>query len=286
MDPSISKVVEEGLWQLVAAFEGSADAFNAPFSAASADPKLEARYASRSFERISVSSIDLAALTKIESELHRYLADRGVEGEGRTALEQLCHLQQLVRALRSDVVGRAVAVLEVGFNEGHSACAILAARHDVSLVSFDIGEHTSVAAAKAFVDARFPGRHTLIVGDSITTVPAHEQVLRCRAAAEASSGSAAAVAFFELCFIDGGHALEVARADLRNCARLAARVVMDDLCPAVYWGRGPSEAWAEAIDDGRIVAEELYECSIAAGEEPRRAWGVGTFAPKTRFRER
>ena len=261
-------LVATGLWTRIASFEGSADAFNAPFTAVSADPKLVARFAQCSFDRIAVAGSDRLALSKLESELSACLAERGVGGEGRTALEQMCHLQQIVRALRSESSDGSVAVLEVGFNEGHSACAILAARPDVCVVSFDIGKHASVAVAKAFVDARFPGRHQLIVGDSTTSVPSYEPARRCR------DGTVA----FEICFIDGGHALEVARADLSNCARLARVVIMDDLDPAVFWGRGPSEAWAEAIDDGRIVDEALYECSVAPGEGPRRAWGVGTFA--------
>jgi predicted O-methyltransferase YrrM len=109
-------------------------------------------------------------------------------------------------------------ILEIGFNAGHSADLFLRTNPAASLVSFDLGSHDYVAHAKAYIDATYPGRHTLILGNSMETVPAY---------AAANPG-----AIFDLFFIDGGHYAPVPAADLANCLALAvpgATIVMDDV---------------------------------------------------------
>ena len=111
-------------------------------------------------------------------------------------------------------------ILRIGFNAGHSSYVFLGARPDITVVSFDLGEHAFVAKAKAFMDGKFPGRHTLVLGDSRETIP--------RYSAEHRSAT------FDLIFIDGDHDhdYDVAVADLLNCramARPSGLVVMDDL---------------------------------------------------------
>jgi predicted O-methyltransferase YrrM len=91
-----------------------------------------------------------------------------------------------------------------------------------------LGEHRSSRIAKKLIDERFPGRHTLICGDSRKTVPefkASNPDLR-----------------FDLVFIDGGHDYEVPKADLLNMRELASEgtaVILDDLIPWFAFGRGP-----------------------------------------------
>lgn len=109
-------------------------------------------------------------------------------------------------------------ILRIGFNAGHSSYVFLGARPDITVVSFDLGGHAFVAKAKAFMDGKFPGRHTLALGDSRETIP--------RYSAEHRSAT------FDLIFIDGDHDDDVAVADLLNCramARPSGLVVMDDL---------------------------------------------------------
>ncbi|MEH3156256.1 MAG: class I SAM-dependent methyltransferase [Gordonia paraffinivorans] len=160
-------------------------------------------------------------------------------------------------------------VVEIGFNAGFSSHAFLSAHADVVVTSFDLGEHAYGSRAKAQIDADFPGRHTLITGDSLTTVPEY---------AETHPGET-----FDLVFIDGGHTYEVAAADIRNMARLADEdtiLVIDDLLPHRLWGEGVIKAWDEAVETGVVAQTTLYADGVevdAVGPDAARAWAVGRY---------
>jgi hypothetical protein len=141
------------------------------------------------------------------------------------------------------------------------------------VVSFDIGTHTYIGAAKANIDRLFPGRHTLIIGDSREAVPRYH---------DEHPGDQ-----FDLVFIDGGHEYAIARADLENFRALSHRgttIIMDDLIPWMPWGKGPFQAWADAQSDGLLVQESLLidgHYVDAITPPARRAWGVGHYVMKT-----
>lgn len=166
-------------------------------------------------------------------------------------------------------------VMEIGFNTGHSAYLFLATCPEAKMVSFDLGDHDYVAVAKALIDRLFPGRHELITGDSTETVP--------RYVAEHEGRR------FELCYVDGGHDYDVARADLFNCQALAAEralVVMDDLVPSEAFGKGPVRAWEEAATAGIIAEPLVVENGVPlVGSGPEAvtpgtfAWGVARYHP-------
>ncbi len=137
-------------------------------------------------------------------------------------------------------------IAEVGFNGGHSSYVFLDSRPDVRVTSFDLGEHEYVNRAKSVIDNLFPGRHELVIGDSRVTVPAF--------AADRPDQH------FDLIYIDGGHDLNVARADIENCRLFATDrtiVVMDDLEPDKEWGMGPVSAWLAAQSEGLIHQDVL-----------------------------
>ena len=69
-------------------------------------------------------------------------------------------------------------ICEVGFNAGFSSWAFLDASPDTTVVSFDLAAYAYSAAAKAHIDEHFPGRHTLIQGDSHTTIAAYAKDLK------------------------------------------------------------------------------------------------------------
>ena len=109
-------------------------------------------------------------------------------------------------------------VIETGFNGGHSAAAFLTASPDVRVVSFDIERWDYVRDAKALIDELYPGRHTLICGDSRQTLPQYSH---------ANPDTSADIAF-----IDGGHFGDVPWSDATNALKLLRHgglLVMDDV---------------------------------------------------------
>jgi predicted O-methyltransferase YrrM len=199
------------------------------------------------------------------AELHRSLGLQVLAMEGFIKLEQARYLHELVvnqPAVRT--------VLEIGFNAGHSSYVFLDARPDVQVVSFDLGEHSYVSRAKEFIDKKFPGRHELILGDSMVTVPRY-----ARANPEAA---------FDLAFIDGGHDYEVAIADLRNCHQLVVQdglVVLDDMLEWRTWGIGPVRAWHEVCEEGIVTPVELVQdgqpVESIAKKPGTGAWALGRY---------
>jgi predicted O-methyltransferase YrrM len=199
-------------------------------------------------------------------ELTEYLTSRGVEiVEGSTSEEERRYLARVAREVGALSVG------EVGFNAGYSAHALLESKPDLTLVSFDIGKHACVQPAKEFIDQKFPGRHTLILGDSRETVSQYQVETP-----------------FDLVFIDGGHSYGVAKADILNLRRLCrpeATVVMDDVIPWKTWGIGPALAWWVMKFRGVVTQEELYK----DGSKVRRvrppgnhAWARGQYTDDPR----
>jgi predicted O-methyltransferase YrrM len=130
-------------------------------------------------------------------------------------------------------------ILEIGFNAGHSAHTFLS--HSLAHVtSFDLNIRGSVVHGKQYIDQKFPGRHTLILGDSTVTIPAFSEANPTRT--------------FDLIFIDGGHTYDIAIADILNCKKLSHTntiVVIDDVVLSdqhqMEWSVGPSKAWIDAI---------------------------------------
>ena len=169
-------------------------------------------------------------------DLDVYLAESrnsDFEGHSGTIVEQSLNYQRLIRDPSIKTA------MEIGFNAGHSARNYLQANPSLTLVSFDIGKFSGVYVGKKYIDEEFPGRHTLIIGDSTKTVPQY---------IKDNPGKT-----FDYIFIDGGHDYDTAKADLTNCWHLAHKntlVVLDDAFYITYaiWSHVPgvSVAWYEA----------------------------------------
>ena len=144
------------------------------------------------------------------------------------------------------VAKEAKQILEIGFNAGHSSELFLNLNSEITVVSFDLGIYDSVLVGKEYIDKKFPGRHTLILGDSTQTVPKYSQ--------ENPNMK------FDFIFIDGGHEYSIAKADLDNCRVLADNntiVAIDDTIFTSYdwmhfYNKGPTKAWIEGINSGLV----------------------------------
>lgn len=96
-------------------------------------------------------------------------------------------------------------MVEIGFNAGFSALLMLTANPNLKLTSVDICEHKYTEPCFDYLASVFPGRITLVKGDSTQVL---EDVLQND---KALTGY----------IIDGGHGLGVAETDLRNVIQYA-----------------------------------------------------------------
>jgi predicted O-methyltransferase YrrM len=168
-------------------------------------------------------------------------------------------LTSLVRGLRDKA-----ALLEIGFNAGHSSVLFLAENTTLHVHSFDMNRHGCVASGKEYIEANFPGRHRLVQGDSRLTVPQFFKVSPHR--------------MFDVIFIDGGHDFDNALSDLRNCRNLARAetiLLVDDTIEnpewRTDWSIGPTKAWKKMVADSLV--DEIGHYDFAPG----RGMSVGRY---------
>jgi len=153
-------------------------------------------------------------------------------------------------------------VMEIGFNAGHSAEIFLQNNKELILTSFDLGEHDYGKPAKEYIDATYPNRHNLILGDSRTTIPIYLQNNKDTK--------------FDIIFIDGGHAYEISNADMENCFHLAHKetiVILDDTIFTNGWEAfytiGPTRTWTEHLQQNKIIELNRKDYYLGHG----MSWG-------------
>ena len=156
-------------------------------------------------------------------------------------------------------------IMEIGFNAGHSAELFLSSNPNANIVSFDIGIHNYLKLGKEFIDENYPNRHTLIIGNSLNTVPEYFKKENKK---------------FDLIFIDGDHTYETAIQDLLNCKNLAhdkTIVIMDDTMNnknwIQNWNIGPNRAWKEVIENNIVTEVDTNDFSSGRGQ----SWGYYNF---------
>jgi O-methyltransferase len=192
-----------------------------------------------------------------------YLQSKGYnrfEGYSQQVPEQV---KDLINLVKSDSVKN---IMEIGFNAGHSAEIILQSNKNAKLVSFDLGYYGYNLVAKEYIDTTFPGRHTLILGNSVTEVP--------KFTLENPNAK------FDIIFVDGGHEYSVANSDLENCFKLAHKdtiVILDDTMFVKEWvqayNEGPNRTWTEHLDSNRV--SEICRKDYCNGRG--MAWGKYVF---------
>lgn len=210
------------------------------------------------------ASLEVCAYNRPVDDMISFLARRGqLPSEGSSSPEQQDYLRLLVSQLNARLVG------EIGFNAGISSLAFLNGNSRLRVISFDIGHHQVVRHAKEFIDKHYAGRHELVIGDSKLMVPKYAREHPDFA--------------FDLVFVDGGHDLMTASADIVNLRLLCnpgAGIVVDDLTPWLDWGAGPTAAWHEAVRQGLIVPIEMFKDGqrVHSIEPPgQKAWAFGLY---------
>lgn len=189
--------------------------------------------------------------------INSYLNSKGFgDFEGNTN-DVVGQVEDLIGLSNSD---NAINVMEIGFNAGHSAEVFLKNNRNLSLTSFDIGTHEYVTAAKEYIDRTYPNRHTLVIGNSTSSIPSFARSHATK---------------FDVIFIDGGHDYETANADLSNCLHLAHKdtiVILDDtlfsgsLPPCTV---GPTRTWTEHLQAKKINELERKDYGNGRG----MVWG-------------
>ena len=96
-------------------------------------------------------------------------------------------------------------IVEIGFNAGFSALLMLTANPGLKLTCVDICEHKYVEPCFGYIESAFPGRITLVKGDSTKVL------------AEVLQSNKDLTGYI----IDGGHGLAVADQDLQNVIQYA-----------------------------------------------------------------
>lgn len=159
-----------------------------------------------------------------------------------------------------------INVMEIGFNAGHSAEVFLQNNKKLTLTSFDLGGHNYVMPAKKYIDATYPNRHTLILGDSSVTIPIYLQNNKDIK--------------FDVIFIDGGHDYQIANADMENCFHLSHKdtiVIIDDTIFTQGWEQaytiGPTRTWVEHLQQNKIVELNRKDYCVGRG----MSWGKYIF---------
>jgi len=198
-----------------------------------------------------------------------YLKNNGVDswmGNSAESIEQtndLIKVSKLVKKTNIDA-------MEIGFSAGHSAETLLKNNPNLNLVSFDIGSSYYVQTAKEYIDKEYPGRFTLIIGDSVQTVPRYINDNKGKT--------------FDLIFIDGNHEYAFAKKDIDNCKQLSNKdtiIIVDDIMYDERWEAdwtiGPTKAWKEYISDGKIIELGRNEYNKEPGKGRGMVWGKFIF---------
>jgi predicted O-methyltransferase YrrM len=148
-------------------------------------------------------------------------------------------------------------IVEIGFNAGVSAATFLASRDDIQVISFDIGMHNYVLKIKKELDKMFPGRHSLIIGDSKDVLPMINNFFNISQQP------------VDLLFVDGDHRDPMPLIDIQNALKWIGSqgvLIVDDIC-AIHGSMGVNQAVEKCLNEKKIV---LLEHKLARD----RGWGV------------
>eukprot|EP01029_Cantina_marsupialis_P017755 TRINITY_DN39_c2_g2_i1.p1 TRINITY_DN39_c2_g2~~TRINITY_DN39_c2_g2_i1.p1 ORF type:complete len:426 (-),score=127.35 TRINITY_DN39_c2_g2_i1:223-1500(-) len=178
------------------------------------------------------------------------------------------HSQEKHAKLYRDLVidNNIKSIVEIGFNAGHSARTFLDISDDVTVTSFDIMHHDYSQLSKQYIDTKYPGRHTLIAGNSTEAVPNFVNKYK--------------PAPVDLIFIDGDHRFEPALRDIVNCkgfADMRTMLIIDNVAPHRGCGFGTFYAWRRCVEMGFLNHLHHYEVEGVEKDEYSDGWTLDTY---------
>jgi hypothetical protein len=151
--------------------------------------------------------------------LDHFLKQNSKRVEGHSGLIDMQH-----RTYHSLFCHGVTSIAEIGFNAGHSTLLMLMSNPTAIVQSFDNGQHAYSEKAFQYLKERFPNRSLDIEwGDSVKTVP----LIHARHPDRK----------FDIVIVDGGHAFDIAIADIINLRRLShpnTLLIVDD-SPCLAW---------------------------------------------------
>ena len=152
-------------------------------------------------------------------------------------------------------------ILEIGFRHGCTTEIILANNPDAKVLSFDLGLFDSLETSKEFIDMVYSDRHTLILGDSINTLPHY-------------CGSENTI--FDVIFINGSRDNQIILQDIENCQYVANKDTIVVVNDTVYiagwqrpWTRGATVAWDQCLVFKKIINSCTKQYCLGRG----MSWG-------------
>ena len=175
------------------------------------------------------------------SSLDEYLRQHGaIVTEGYISRENFGKVAFFTKLLRTE--SHIENIGEIGFNAGHSSDLFLSVTSRTKVVSFDIMEHSYARIGKQYIDMKYPGRHLLIEGNSLISVPDFSQKHPAF--------------LFDLIFIDGGHDFNTAYHDIVNMKKLSSThtlVIIDDINYAPV-----ASAWNKCLNEGSVTEIQRF----------------------------
>lgn len=194
-------------------------------------------------------SPDREALAKEVSDLCTHVVKTGaIIYEGSSTMPELSFLYEKASSLPADA-----RICEVGMNSGMSTMALLLGHPTAHVTSYDIGQWSCLKPAKEYIDRKFPGRHTLVIGDSKKTLWTPEPM-----------------GIWDLAFIDGGHDFETAWADICSLSTISRHVIVDDIQMP-----GVKKAWEQAVEKGMLSPISEHGDTAVVGIPRRWAFAKG-----------
>ncbi len=228
-------------------------------------------------DTINVTMEDVVRTQTHMEQLNRELAHFTLsDGHVGQCVHQMVQLMRLVKGKKR--------ILEIGFHAGHSAMTFLSNTDiDATVTSIDIGFHVDyLPTAKIFIDRMFPGRHTLVLGDSREILCKWSVARQAAEVAGAFSTTTATTTTmtthpsmplttllfckpYDFIFIDGSHDYPTVLSDFHHCFHelldktgmtcysSSSVLVLNDVSPSPYPQAhhtfGPTRVWHTEVEE-------------------------------------